>query len=118
MVHSFVSQTAVRLYATRQIRITAGNYDNIALERTVFLNNPGAVDASMEAVLSPKQLQHRALGEELGRRTRHHQLIGIELVNRPSCVERIELDSERGVRKLRAAHHRVNASGQGRWRLR
>jgi hypothetical protein len=71
----------------------------------------------VEAVISPQRLERRADSQELCRRCRLEQLVGIEFIERPSGVKRIELDSEERMAKFGSRHYLLNALREGRWRI-
>ena len=95
----------------RKIGIAAGHEHDIAFQRAV-LDCARAVHARMETIIFAQKLENRSFREQLGRRARHHQSILIKPVNGLVPIEGIELNTERGVRKLRTIHDGLNAIRQ------
>ena len=81
VIHRLESQCAVWLNAPGKIRIPARNDHDVAVESAVFLERPSTINPGMKSVISAQQFKDGSLSQQLGCRTRNHQLVGIELID-------------------------------------
>ena len=114
MVFILKGQRAVRIEATREIRIATGNQDQIPVKRAVRANRASAKHPRVETKVSTEQRQRGSFGEQLSRRSGRKKLIGVNAIDWLARVQRIKLDAEDRMAKLRAIHDALNSLRQRR----
>jgi hypothetical protein len=66
----------------------------------------------VEAIVRAHELERSAFSQQLRRGARHEQFFGVERVDGPRRIERIELDAEHRAPKLGAIDDALNAIGE------
>jgi len=56
-------ERAVGLNAIRKIGVAAGNEDEVAFQRAMFVDRPGAIDVRVKAIVGTKFRKDRAFGK-------------------------------------------------------
>ena len=112
MVLILKGQRAIRVDATREVRIATGNQDQITVERAVRANHASAIHARVETKVSAQQSQRSSFSEQFRRRSGRKKLISVNAVDRLPRVEGIKLDAKDRMAKLRAIHDALNSLRQ------
>src|SRR5439155_3455374 len=105
------------LDAVRKIGIAAGNQNQVAFQRAVFVDGTGAVDARMKSIARPQFCEHRALGQRFCGGSGHEKLGGVKCVDDFPGVEGIELDAKVSVSKFWPADDFLDALRERNFRL-
>src|SRR5438552_1281532 len=109
MVFVLKCECAIRVNATREVWIAAGNQDQITVERTVRANRASTIHPCVKTKVRTQQRQRSSFREQLSRRAGRKKLIGVNAIDWLARIKRIKLDAEHRMAKLRAIHDALNS---------
>src|SRR5215510_15880578 len=116
MIFVLECEGAVIADAAGEIRIAAGNQDQITLKTPVGADRTGTIDTGVETIVSSQKRQRRAFGQQLGCRAGSEQFVGIDSVNDFALIKRIELNAEQRMFEFGPIHDGLNSLRQRlRW---
>ncbi len=111
-------ERSVGLDTIGKIGIAAGDKNEVALERSFFVDRTSAINDCVKAVVRAKLCEDCAFGESFSRGSGNEKFVGVERVDDFPGGNVVELDAEIRVGEFGAVHHFLNAIGERGSRLR